>query len=60
MSNSLEKAILEMKEVIHELEELERGGEWDIKDAGYTDITEVADERRSRLEELDELIEQRG
>ena len=56
---SLEQAILELKDEIHDLEELERGGGWDIKDAGYVDITEVADERRSKLEELDELIEQK-
>jgi len=57
---SLEQAALELKDDIHNLEELEKGGEWDIKDAGYVDITKVADKRRSKLEELDELVEQIG
>lgn len=57
--NKIAQALTELREEIHELEELMKGGKWDIKDAGYVDKAEVYDERISKLEELDELLEQK-
>ena len=57
----LDEDILEVKEQIHELNELlMQGDKWDVVDSRWADRAEVYDEKLSKQELLEELFERRG